>query len=819
MGTQHDDGDAQRLHGGRRTGLSRAVREHSQAVLSQDPAAAPVEFEDTVRRLSRRQLLAAGGGLGAAALLAGYGLRTGSARAAGKPVSDARVVIVGAGLAGVSAAYQLHRAGVRVELYEARDRLGGRCWTSKGWVDGQIAEHGGEFIDSRHVHIRQLARQLGLELDDLYAAKYGDFSPNWVRGRNLKQHEINRAMEPVNAAATAEAKRVGVIRPDGSINQLAITYPTATAAAKLVDRATMAEWLEDKVPGLLHSDVGEWLDQTMTGWYGLNMDRLSALNWIDFLIIPSPGADERWHVRGGNDQVIHRAVGTLPQGRVHRETVLRSIRRRAGGSYELDFDGVGRPVVADLVILTLPFTTLRDVDMHGAGFSDHKRAAIAQLAMGQDSKLMLQYDVRPWKMHDWSATMTSSDPDFDTWESSAMEAGKAGLITVYAGGDTSVRWRGPTPHAPATPQLRNEVLDRINAAIPGSKAHFNGRAVRRSVVARPVDAGQLRSVRAGSVHALLGPPRQGRGRRALRRRGHLDVQPGLPERRRRERRPHRDRGHEEAGRAGAEVPGAAALLPGVDSPPHMAERIALVTGASSGIGREAALALARAGMRVVGVARRGDRLAELAGDGIEACVADLASEDGCRLAVEETERRFGRVDVLVHSAGIGSSKERPVWRSDPDVWRETMAVNLDATYHLMRFATGGMVERGWGRVVVVSSTAGIHGGPSEPAYDASKHGVVGLVRASALDLAPYAVTCNAVLPGWVRTEMAERSAEATARHRGITADDVWAERDASYAAGRIPTVEEIAATIAFLCSDGASGISGEALSVALGDLW
>ena len=76
----------------------------------------------------------------------------------------------------------------------------------------------------------------------------------------------------------------------------------------------MAEWLERHVPGVLHADLGQWLDQTMTGWYGLNLDRLSALNWIDYLIIPSPGGDERWHVRGGNDQVIHRAVATLPVG-------------------------------------------------------------------------------------------------------------------------------------------------------------------------------------------------------------------------------------------------------------------------------------------------------------------------------------------------------------------------------------------------------------------------------------------------------------------------------------------------------------------------
>lgn len=249
-------------------------------------------------------------------------------------------------------------------------------------------------------------------------------------------------------------------------------------------------------------------------------------------------------------------------------------------------------------------------------------------------------------------------------------------------------------------------------------------------------------------------------------------------------------------------------------------RVALVTGASSGIGRETACELARQGVRVMAVARRADRLAELTAEtGIAHLVCDLSTEAGCRAAIEDTAERLGPVEVLVHAAGVGSSLDREVWRSDPEVWRETMAVNLDAAFHLMRFATAGMVDRRWGRVVVVSSTAGLLGGKSEPAYDASKHGVIGLVRASAVDLAPHAVTCNAVLPGWVRTEMADRSAAAIAAARGTTIEQVWQERMALYAAGRIPTVEEVARTIAFLCSDGASGISGETVTVALGDRW
>jgi NAD(P)-dependent dehydrogenase (short-subunit alcohol dehydrogenase family) len=145
-------------------------------------------------------------------------------------------------------------------------------------------------------------------------------------------------------------------------------------------------------------------------------------------------------------------------------------------------------------------------------------------------------------------------------------------------------------------------------------------------------------------------------------------------------------------------------------------RVALVTGASSGIGRETACELARQGHSVMAVARRADRLEALTAEtGIAHVVGDLATEAGCRDVVEQTTQRLGEVEVLVHAAGIGSSLEREVWRSDPEVWRETMAVNLDATFHLMRFTTGGMVERNWGRVVVVSSTAGlVAANPSRP---------------------------------------------------------------------------------------------------------
>jgi NAD(P)-dependent dehydrogenase (short-subunit alcohol dehydrogenase family) len=246
------------------------------------------------------------------------------------------------------------------------------------------------------------------------------------------------------------------------------------------------------------------------------------------------------------------------------------------------------------------------------------------------------------------------------------------------------------------------------------------------------------------------------------------------------------------------------------------ERVALVTGAGRGIGRATAELLAARGARVMGAARSEQELAAL---GLEYAVADLGTPEGCTLAVAETERRLGPVEILVCNHGIGSAHERVIWEQDPKVWDETMRVNLDGPFHLSRLVLRGMVERRYGRVVYTSSTAGQVAERAGSAYTSSKHGLLGLMRSVAQDGGPYGVTSNDVLPGWVRTEMAERSARTEAEERGITTEQVWAERAAIYPPGRIATPQEVAQTIGFLASEESSGVSGEAITVALGSLW
>jgi NAD(P)-dependent dehydrogenase (short-subunit alcohol dehydrogenase family) len=248
----------------------------------------------------------------------------------------------------------------------------------------------------------------------------------------------------------------------------------------------------------------------------------------------------------------------------------------------------------------------------------------------------------------------------------------------------------------------------------------------------------------------------------------------------------------------------------------MKGRVALVTGGGRGIGREAALLLAAAGVRVMITARSESELADV---GLDYVAADLGTPEGCARAVAETERRLGPVDLLVVNHGIGSAHERLIWEQDPAVWRETMRINLDGPFELARLTVGGMCQRGYGRLVFTSSTAGEKAERSGSAYSASKHGLIGLARAVAQDAGPFGVTSNAVLPGWVRTAMAERSARATAERRGISVEEVWRERASIYPQNRVLEPIEVAQVIAFLCSDAAGGVNGEAITVALGGMW
>lgn len=252
-------------------------------------------------------------------------------------------------------------------------------------------------------------------------------------------------------------------------------------------------------------------------------------------------------------------------------------------------------------------------------------------------------------------------------------------------------------------------------------------------------------------------------------------------------------------------------MPGVEG------KNALITGASRGIGLATAQLFVEKGAKVMAVARSES---DLAATGLAHYIAaDLSTEEGCRRVVDETIEQFGSLDLLIVNHGLGSAQEVPLHETDLEFYQQSMRTNLEGPFFLTRFAMPGMVHQKYGRCVYTSSTAAIDAEYAGPAYNVGKTGLLGLMRSVCQDGGIHNITANAVCPGWVRTEMAEKSAQAEAVQKGTTKEKIWEERASLYAAKRVITPKEVAHTILFLASEESSGVSGEAIRVSLGCPW
>lgn len=249
----------------------------------------------------------------------------------------------------------------------------------------------------------------------------------------------------------------------------------------------------------------------------------------------------------------------------------------------------------------------------------------------------------------------------------------------------------------------------------------------------------------------------------------------------------------------------------------MENRIALVTGAGRGIGRAIAVGLAAEGARVAVTARSLDELENLAREvedgGGNALVVpgDLSDRSAPARIVRTVAETWGPVEILVNNAGVGSSQNpKPLVDFDDDFWDLTLMVNLTAPYLFTKLVLPSMMERGWGRIINISSIAGRIGGEHGAAYGTSKHGLLGLTRSTAVEGAAHGITANAVCPGVTRSRLNDRRLEYDSQRLGVSFEQLEKE---STPLGRRLEPDEVAILAVQLARDEARGINGQSINV------
>ncbi len=242
----------------------------------------------------------------------------------------------------------------------------------------------------------------------------------------------------------------------------------------------------------------------------------------------------------------------------------------------------------------------------------------------------------------------------------------------------------------------------------------------------------------------------------------------------------------------------------------LAGKHALVTGGTRGIGAAVAQLLLAHGAQVTVVARSAQTPAP------EMIPADISDPDAVSRAFHRAQERSGPVHILVNNAGEAASA--PFLKVGRELWRRIMAVNLDGTFHCTQAALPGMLNAGWGRIVNVASTAGLIGYKYITAYCAAKHGVVGLTRALAIEVATKGITVNAVCPGYTETDMVDRAVQNIVAKTGRTAEQARTDLVSRNPQGRFVQPAEVANAVAWLCLPGSEAITGQTIAVAGGEV-
>lgn len=444
--------------------------------------------------LSRRRFLrdsaAAAAALAAGATLGGCA--TGERRSAR---AAPRVAIVGGGIAGLNAASHLNRAGIRATVYEAAARTGGRIFSGRNLLaEGLVTEIGAEFIDSSHTDLLALADRFQLERLDVAIPEEAAFhEAYYFDGRQLAESEFVEAFRPYSLRIAADAAGLGD----------AIDYRHVEPARPL-DRLSLADYFDRlRLDGALR----KLLEVAYVTEYGLDAGEQSALNFITLVGTDLAAgrlklygeSDERYKIRGGNQQIVDALAAELP-GQIeygHRLTRVAA----SGAGFRLSFDrsgGGSREINADLVLLTIPFTLLRGVELR-LELPPVKKKAIAELGYGKGLKLMAGFSRRVWRESGHNGDLFSDEPFQLAWDSSRLQGGKAGTLTLFSGGVASDAAAAGRP----AEQLAR-LLPGVEKAFPGVSAAHTGRVERFAWLHHPLTLGSYSCYKPGQWTSIGG---------------------------------------------------------------------------------------------------------------------------------------------------------------------------------------------------------------------------------------------------------------------------------------------------------------------------
>ncbi|MBX3062665.1 MAG: FAD-dependent oxidoreductase [Anaerolineae bacterium] len=410
---------------------------------------------------------------------------------------DRRIVVVGAGYAGMVAAYRLQQAGAKVEVYEGSKRIGGRAYTLRSFFPGsQHAELGAEIVNTSHENTIKLVQELGGSFTDLHSVD-ARVQPEifFFQGAEVKREQIIEEFRPVAEAILNDLKSL-----TGDV-----TY-AAPNNGQLLDNISIAEYLDKRG---ISGNIRALLETAYISEYGADLDQQSSLNLLRVIStdIGEKGdqfqiygaIDHRYRIREGADNAA-RKIGTRLRKPVFLEHMLESLKEKSGGGYVLTFQGANKvvEVEADDVVLAIPFTMLRNVDIQ-VELPPQKQQAIQELGYGSNTKLMIGFGTQVWRKGGASGTVFSDLPFQASWESSRGQGNTFGILTSQTGGSAAAAMaQGETKqHAEA---FLNDLMNMF----PGAKSAYNAKFERFSWGDNPLSLGSRPTYKPGQYTSFRG---------------------------------------------------------------------------------------------------------------------------------------------------------------------------------------------------------------------------------------------------------------------------------------------------------------------------